>query len=263
MMYDDKPKIPQLMENGTIQDNLKLPFGILKKTNIGCIKNNPNTTMRKRKSDAPKLVASFTLGVLLTIGGAKIGNSMKAPEPQPSIPSGYILTEIKDKIESGDTITSIANEYYDEETYSGMYPTALDYTTAILEQNELEETTTIHPGETISIPVVIHEKDEIYTEIKAIESAIAKIKQEDLWVDYVLQAGDGILDLAAKASGSIDETYSIAADIRAKNKDCRFWDGDTVSIMNPKLGQLKTQLRELQEQLQQSLSQMGEIQKTR
>ena len=59
--------------------------------------------------------------------------------------------------------------------------------------------------------------------------------------------------MAAKASGSVNETYQIADKIKERNRNTNFWYGETVSIMNPQLGQLKTELKELEQALQESL----------
>ncbi len=213
--------------------------------------------LRRRRAAAGALI--ITTHLLAAIMGAKISDSLKVDPPQASIPNGYVLTEITDIIESGDTITDIASEYYDIGTYSGIYPSAIDYTKAILEQNELGDYTTIHPGESITVPVVANSNNEYYIRIQVLKDAIKQIQQTNLWIDYEVKPGDTYSALAAKASGSISETYRIMEEIIRKNKDNSFLPGDIVTIMNPELGPLRLELREMEELFQESLRVNNEL----
>lgn len=268
-MYDDDLDVPEFMNRprGTTSE-ITRPAIHYKEPINGRVSNvnRPVLTrmqhkakIRKRKVIAGVLITTHLLAAII---GANIYEKTKPDAPQPSLPNGYILMQIRDRIEVGETITGIANEYYDVDTYSGMYSTALDYTSAILEQNGLRPNTTIHPGDAITVPVIVNQENEIYVQMQAIRAAIDKVEAESLWVPYVLRPGEGMLDLAAKASGSIDETYAIVDSIQAKNSGSRFWVGDTVWIMNPELGRLKTELHELEDALQQSLSQANQNAKT-
>lgn len=256
MMYDDELKVPEFMDRQEFpiaQEERKTVFGTIRNICESAIAKAKKRNLRKRKVDAPALIVSFALGAALTLGGVKMVDTFTPDEPQPSIPNGYILTEITDRVESGDTITGIANEYYNANTYAGMYSTPIDYKNAILEQNNLKDYTTIRPGDSIAIPVVVNINNEFFVRIQVIKDTIKQIEAEDLWVDYILQSGEGILSLAAKASGSVNETYQIADKIKERNRNANFWYGETVSIMNPQLGQLKTELKELEQALQESL----------
>lgn len=217
--------------------------------------------IRKRRAIAGVLITSHFLAAII---GATIADKLSPTTPQPSIPTGYVLTEVKDRVDSGDTITGIASEYYDPSSYSGMYGSIEAYTQAILEQNGLKDFTTIYPGQAVTIPVVINSGNEIYIRMNVLKDAIKTISRENLWVEHTVGAGDTYSSLAAMASGSVNETYEIIDRIMEKNRGARFWPGDTVWIMNPALGPLKIELAELEQALQDSLktAEMTEGQKT-
>ncbi len=258
-MYDDELNVPEFTGKREFSPKhlapreRKTPLGTIRNICESALARTKKRKIRKRRIDAPALIVSFALGATLTLGGVNLANTFTPADPQSSIPDGYILTKITDTVELGDTITGIANEYYNATTYTGIFTTPIDYKAAILEQNSLNDHTTIRPGDAVEIPVVVSENNEFYVQIQVVKEEIRKIEEEDLWVDYVLKPGEGILSLAAKASGSVNETYLIADKIRAQNSDANFWYGETVSIMNPQLGQLKIQLNELEQALVESL----------
>lgn len=268
MMYDDNFDIPALPNANKNNRELRPAF-YLKEPINGTVRNvnrraltrmEHKAKIRKRRVVAGALVTTHLLAAII---GANIHDRFMSDAPQPSLPSGYILTEIENVVEPGDTITEIANEYYNS-TYSSMYGSVENYTDAILEQNGLKPHTTIQPGQSVSIPVVINSDNEIYIRIQALKDAIHKITEENLWVSYTVGNNDSYSSLAAKASGSVSETYTIMHTIMEKNKNARFWPGDTVMIMNPELGPLKVELVELEDQLQETLkvNQSLEEQKT-
>lgn len=256
MKYDDDLDVPEFMNSPKRTVRPAIQYGNPINGQVSNI-NRPALTrmqhkakIRKRRVIAGALTTTHLLAAII---GFKVSEKLAPTAAQPSIPTGYILTEVTDTVSAGDTITGIAYEYYDPNSYAGMYGSVEGYTQAILEQNGLRDLSTIYPGQSVTIPVVINGENDIYIKINALKDAIRTITRENLWVEHVITATDSYSSLAAKASGSVNETYAIMDQIISKNEGARFWPGDTVIIMNPELGPLKLELAELEQALQESL----------
>lgn len=215
-------------------------------------KKNERMKIRKRRTIAGALVVSHLLAGILAYN---FGIHNQPVEAQPSIPNGYILTTTTESIELGDTITKVASEFYDANTYSGIYDNVTEYTTAILEQNGLKPNTTIYPGDRITLPVVVNANNEHYVRIQVLESQIQEIEQNNLWVPHVVSFGDTYANLAAKASGTDSEIVINTNRLIERNKDSgiMLMQGTTVWIMNPALGPLKIELNNERILFQESL----------
>ena len=212
--------------------------------------------IRKRHAIAGALVVSHLLAGVLAYN---FGIHNQPVEAQPSIPSGYILTTTTESIEPGDTITKVASEFYDADTYSGIYDNVTEYTTAILEQNGLRPNTTIYPGDRITLPVVVNASNEHYVRMQVLESQIKEIEQNSLWIPYVVKFGDTYANLAARASGTDGEIVINTNRLIERNKDSgiMLMQGSTVWIMNPELGPLKIELNNERALFQESLKVEG------
>ena len=106
------------------------------------------------------------------------------------------------------------------------------------------------------LPVVVNKNDPNYLKMKEIENKIKDIEINNLWVRYKIQDGDYVSKLAARASGTYEETYDITLKIFAKNRISKktvLNIGDEIWIMNPELGNLKIELYEIEQNLANSL----------
>ncbi len=181
----------------------------------------------------------------------------------PTIPSGYVLTETVEEIDYGDTIYDIASEYYNA-SYTGIYPTLNDYSTAIQEQNGVVNPTRLNPGESLRLPVITTNQNDHFIKALQIQQQIDEIKQNEYWVEYTIKPGDTISALAAQASGDFRETPILTQQIIDKNKLSGILrDGTTILTINPALGPLKIELQEVQNQFQQSIKVDGLEQSTK
>ena len=171
------------------------------------------------------------------------------------IPDGYVQIYASEDVEYGESVYSIASEYYKPHLYGAVYEDLNDYIDAIIDTNNLSFSGKITPDDTLAIPVLVDVDNLCYQELRTIEAQIKKIKEEAYWIDYTVQYGDSLSSIAAKASGSYGETISLVNEIMSKNKlsNSLIYAGQQLKIINPALGQLKINFNEMQNALFDSL----------
>lgn len=217
----------------------------MKKVNNGTIdniniKNNKNRLYYVR---GLSLVASAIV-FISTLTGC---GAVKKKQPNP----GQAEISITYEVESGDTLSEIAQKYYTDECES-IYDFT-DYEKIIEQENKAVDN--IEVGQKLEIPVIIDENNEYYLKMQYLKSEIKNIEQNDLWVPYTIQYGDRIEKLAALAAGNYEEIYIIKSKIMSHNHIGSIYnEGDRIFIMNPKLGNLKLELQEAERNLVESLN---------
>ena len=221
--------------------------------------SNINTRELKRKKK--RKLTNFgkgsilvtTAAILLLLMGARF-NMQTTVEPV-EIPDGYVQVFAREQVEHGESVYSIASEYYNQQIYGEMYENLNDFVDIIIESNHLTRDGAITPYDTLTIPVLVDVDNPCYQELKNLEAQIKKIKEEAYWVDYVVNFGDSLSSIAAKASGSDGETISLVNQIMEKNKlsNSLIYAGQELKIVNPALGQLKINFNEIQDALFDSL----------
>ncbi len=231
-----------------------------RKDDTGLYKGKKTTfKIKKRRVFAGALIA-INLMLVLSYHNAR---KELADAKTPTIPTVHILTETVEVADYGDTIYDIASEYYNN-AYTGIYPTLNDYATVIQEQNGIQNPTRLEQGDSLRIPVITSNQNDHFIRALQIQQEIDEIKKSEYWVEYTIQFGDTISDLAAKASGDFRETPLLTKKIIAKNNLSGILrEGITIYIINPKLGPLKIELQKVQDQFQQSLKETEEITKTK
>lgn len=192
------------------------------------------------------------LGALIMIIAARFNTNDPAPIV---VPDGYVQIYATEDVDYGESVYSIASEYYDPHTYGAVYEDLNHFVDIIIDTNDLSYDGKITPYDTLSIPVLVDVDNPCYQELKSLEAQIKKIKEEAYWVDYTVQYGDSLSSIAAKASGSYGETISLVNEIMAKNKlsNSLIYAGQQIKIVNPALGQLKISFNEMQNALFDSL----------
>lgn len=231
-----------------------------KRTKVSNI--NTNRLKRKEKFSLKKtgiiIVAILVLGVL-----AKIIVPGQTPEQDPSylIPDGYVSMYTSEEVTRGDTVYSIANEYYNTGVYSNTYGSLNNYVETIINTNNLSYDGDIEPFDVLTIPVIVDADNIYYQELNRIEQEINKIRETEYWIDYVVKPGDSLSSIAARASGTTGETIQLTKRIMSKNDldNSLIYEGQHLKIVNPILGQLKIQFNEAKEALQESLKDNGSI----
>lgn len=220
--------------------------------------SNINTKAFKRKKKftlhkgIPVIIVIVVAGFLAK---AFITNIPNQPEQEYYIPDGYVSMYTSERVDRGDTVYSIADEYYDADTYSHAYGSLHDYVENIIDTNNLSYDGDIQPADVLTIPVLVDIDNEHYQNLTRLEQEISKITKEEYWIDYVVQPGDSLSGIAAKASGSNGETIELTKKIMAKNglDSSLIYSGQHLKIINPILGQLKAQFNEAKTELRDSL----------
>lgn len=223
---------------------------------------NTNRLKKKEKFSLKKtgiiIVAILALGVL-----AKVIVPGQTQEQDPSylIPDGYVNMYTSEEVTRGDTVYSIANEYYNTGVYSNTYGSLNNYVETIINTNNLSYDSDIEPFDVLTIPVIVDADNIYYQELNRIEQEINKIRETEYWIDYVVKPGDSLSSIAARASGTAGETIQLTKRIMSKNDldNSLIYEGQHLKIVNPILGQLKIQFNEAKEALQESLKDNGSI----
>lgn len=215
---------------------------------------------QKERFSLKKVGLSLIVVFVIVLGILKIFIPTNEPEKAPVVvPDGYISMLTEEQVVRGDTVYSIASEYYNSSTYSSTYGSLNDFVNTIIDTNNLSYDGDIEPYDVLAIPVIVDVDNEYYQELRRLEQEISKIRQEEYWVDYIVKAGDSLSAIAAKASASQGETVELTKSIMAKNdlNTSFIYQGQHLKIVNPALGQLKIQFNQMKQALQESLKNAG------
>lgn len=206
----------------------------------------------------PKLHLYLTRAVALTAAAVLVLSFYvlgKVPKKEISpVPENQVSITIEVDVQPRDTIYDIASKYYTDEC-EGVYNAFNNFEDAIREQNDIKGDV-LMAYSTINIPVIVDKDNPYYLNLLEIESKIADIKENNLWVSYILQPTDDISSLAALASGDFRDTPKIVAQILRKNNidnPSLIQPGKPIFIMNPELGPLMEEYYAAQKQLSENV----------
>ena len=220
-----------------------------------------NVNAKKLANGRFVVLRRIVIGTLITgfiILGAKALNNK--PKEIPETNNEVITMVVDIKTERGDTFWEIGQKYKNEDCQS-IYESLDKYVEAIKKANGKEDTffyknDSLAADTTISLPVVV-DKDNEYLSIKPlVEQKIQELVENEYWVDYVVKSGDNISSLAELASSSYEETIANEIEICRKNgisNPNSLRDGQKIQIINPKLGELRWELRDLEDTFMESL----------
>lgn len=208
----------------------------------------------KRNVTYTLLTVTLVSGITGSIIGYGFGkNSQPKENSMPTVdPMETIITV--DEYLHNNTISDLAYPYYRGDT-AEFFETTEDYTDYVLKTNGIEDAKNIKNGTDIKVPVVVSVDNEYFVEMQSIKQQIKDLEKNSLWVDYTVQSGDLITSIAAKASGSYEETVQITKQIMIKNglSSDQIKPGQKLLIHNPELGVLKAELNEVEQQLKDNL----------
>lgn len=226
--------------------------------------SNVNTSRLSRKDKLVLKRGGLVVAAIIVLGIlVKIIVPGQTSEQTPSgiVPDGYVSMYTSEEVVRGDTVYSIANEYYNANIYSGTYGSLNDYVETIIDTNNLSYDGDIEPYDVLSIPVLVDADNIHYQELCRIEQEINRVREAEYWIDYVVKPGDSLSSIAAKASGSTGETIELTKRIMTKNdlRSSLIYEGQHLKIVNPILGQLKIQFNDTKEALQESLKDSGSM----
>lgn len=187
------------------------------------------------------------LGSIVVLKSKKKNDSYVIPDNQTTI-------SLVVKVNRGDTLYDIARTYYTSDC-DNVYKSFSNFEDEIAKENNIEGSR-LDVGDELIIPVIIDKDNTLYLQILEKQKQIAEIEKNNKWVPHTSKFGETISGYAAQASGSYEETLKLINEILAKNnmtKNSILYLDTELLIINPMLGTLKTELNELNEQLEQSL----------
>lgn len=213
-----------------------------------------NINYSKLKNRKKKKLIKDNCFALLVISTLIVGVGMARPTAQGNqtiMPSSYIQIYTTEQVEKNDTLTAIAEKYYNKDIYSSYYQSIDSYMEEIAKINNINKNN-ITPFQELIIPAITTQNN-IYLE--RIEIINKEIETLDLWIPYQVQIGDTISSLAYKGAGDNDEAYTISKEIMHHNNmsNSNIYAGDTIYIINPEIGDLKKEVFQLKESLNESL----------
>lgn len=217
------------------------------RTSYGTVRHINN---KKKKM---KLITKGILGisgaVIILLSGLNIYRGIQNKKIN-DIPENQVMTTISISVESGDSLTEIANRFYTDDC-EGVYRYISNYQDAIQEKNKIMgNDPKLIEGRSLKIPVIVDENNVYYQRVSELENKINEIEQSNKWVYYTVESGDNLSSVAEFASGSFSETYEIMNEIAEKNNisvKAMLREGQRLWIVNPELGNLKRELNETQE----------------
>ena len=221
------------------------------RTNYGTVRNISNKKMKKgqlKKVMAVTLAAASIITIMTLTGCSK--------NKEYVVPDNQIKVNISMELESGETISDVANKFYTDECET-VYNSVSNFQDEIKEQNNINKFSSfVKAGDTIEVPVIVEKDNPYYLKILEIQSQISNIENNNLWVRYTVEYGDRLSTIAEKASGSYTEIYEITSKIASRNNmgtKSILNAGEEIWIMNPELGKLKAELNEAKEEFKLSL----------
>lgn len=220
--------------------------------------NREGRKYKTNRSNKLIALAVASVGFIGSLIGFQFGkHSVK--QTVPTFPEEQVVLLIDEVVKSGENLDYITYKYYSPEN-AEFFESPENYKNVIQSQNEIKHPDYIAAGETLYIPVFVDVNNEYYIQMKAVENELNELIANEKWIDYTVKYGDTFDGLASLASGSFDEIASLSREIQERNKDhfpsgqaYLLQIGDTIKIINPRIGELKRQLAELKEIFRQSI----------
>ena len=219
----------------------------MKNNNINYINKDAFLNNSKENGRFKLAVAALATSVVI-LGSVAIDNYFQ----NKSIPEGYEVAEKTIDINCGITVDYIVEQNYTDDI-SKVYPTKEEYKKMITEKNRNIIQDNIIWSDNILVPFLINKENPHYIRIQEIKEEINTIEKENYWVIAIPNKEDTIFKYALSASSNNEEALILAEQIAAKNNIHHTNSGITVGkgfwVINPKLGELKVELKQLYEDL--------------
>ena len=220
---------------------------------------------KKRLSNLGKSIIINMAVTAIVASSILIGGKMvnKPATMAPIVPDGYVQITIDIQADSGDKISEIAEQYYNEESYPGYYVNFDDYVKSIAKRNNAKSDN-ISKFQNVSIPVIVEENNVYLERIAQLNEELNGLKEQE-WISYTINSGDTLYSLAWKGAGDGDEANkNMEAIIQANNlSSSSLTIGDRIKIINPEIGRIKQEIIYLKDQLTKSLVVENQSHKTK
>lgn len=217
--------------------------------------NHDELKQRKKRRVRKDRVAALVIGgVILSAGAAKADG--KAAAAQPAMPDGFMQIYTTEQVDYGETLSDIASYYYNEETHDSYFLNFDNYVETIATTNNISKNN-ISPFQNLIIPTIVAE-DNIY--LQQINNLTQQLETLEKWVPHKIEYNDTILSLSYLGAGDTNEAYEIKNSILQRNNinGTTIYAGDTIEIINPKIGEIKKEIAQLNDKLNQSLKNQNE-----
>lgn len=234
-----------------IQDfEIKTEYGNVSNINQSKIKSNKN------KLQLRKNIFALTLATTMYFTGIGVGKSMSRTIDNThtvNLNPNKIVATIKTDVNAGDTLSSIVDKYYNED-YENVYGSKDNFMNSIVNQNQINPDK-LAVGQILMIPVVIDKDNPYFQEIISLTTKIKELEQNEKWIKYTVRLDDNLSILAGWGSGSYSVSREEENEIYNHNKlsSKTLYPGQELEIINPKIGNLKIELRKAQREFQESL----------
>ena len=219
------------------------------------IKKVNEKRIKALKRKAIKRVAIFGMVAVGLVTAYKVTTK---PDPQfPPIPEGYQEMMIDEFVDNGETIDEIAQKYYTEDVRT-CYPDFEEYIEIILRDNNINERE-LDKQNSIKVPIIIDNNNYYLTQIKEKELELENVEE---WIDYIAKPGDNLYNLSWEAASNGDEAMNNLkriTDINNLDRSSQIQIGQRLSIINPKIGELKREINSLKEEFNESITVNNEV----
>ncbi len=205
----------------------------------------------KLQIDAKKILSIVAAGAIFAAGFG-LGKSMGKTENKVNLDPNKIMATIDYDVNPGDTLYEIVDKYYNDD-YEGLYASKENFVKSIMDQNSLNNDKII-TGQNLTIPVIIDKDNPYFQEIIRIQSKINELEESAKWIKYTVKLDDSLSILAGWGCGRTASAEE-QEEIREHNNLPlnTIYPGQEIEIINPKIGNLKIELRKAQQNFKESL----------
>lgn len=228
------------------------------KTREGLVSNinQKKISTHKSKIQIKKTILSGIIGASMLFTGIGIGKAMNKPIDNTHIStlnSNKVVIPMKIEVNGGETLSDIVDKYYNED-YENMYGTKENFINSIALQNQINPDI-IKIGQELSIPIIVDKDNQYLQNALRINTKIQELEENEKWIKYMVKLDDNLSYLASLGSGSSSVSKKEENEIvRHNNLQTKtIFPGQQIEIINPKIGNLKIELRNAEREFSESL----------
>lgn len=229
------------------------------KTKEGLVSNinQKKILTHKNKIQIKKTILSSIIGASMLLTGIGIGKAMNKPMDNTHIAtlnSNKVVIPMKIEVNVGETLFEIVDKYYNED-YENIYGTKENFINSIALQNQINPDI-LKIGQELSIPIIVDKDNQYLQNVLRINTKIQELEENEKWIKYTVRLDDNLSMLAGWGSGnpvsvSVEEENEIARHNNLQTKT--IYPGQELEIINPKIGNLKIELRKAEQEFKESL----------
>lgn len=220
--------------------------------------NYNKVKVNKNQLNVAKKVVALSMSAVMFFAGLGIGKANEKTIDKTStvnLNPNQIIATVQNSIDPGETLSEIASKYYNED-YEKVYGSEVNFINSIKKQNNIENDDLIVSGQKLTIPVIIDKNNSYFQNIMMLTAKINELEENEKWIKYTVRLDDNLSMLAGWGSGnhvsvSVEEENEIARHNNLQTKT--IYPGQELEIINPKIGNLKIELRKAEQEFKESL----------